>query len=818
MAEREVVVNLKLGDTQAVERLGRLEIAIKADQRALRELNTTIREQGFATKEQAVKVGEFNAKIRQQQGLVRELKNDLSGLTDAGLRFRDKMADAAKAGLGAFGLNIIGVTAAVTGLVNVMRSSTKTIANFEQANANLASILGKSRKEIGALTESAIKLGPALGRLPEEVTQLQTELAKLGFTEQQIIDAQEAVVQLANATGESLPRSAEVAASTIKGFNLTAEDSQRVVDVMAESFNRTALDLEKFATSMSVLGPVAETVGVSLEGATAIVGLLADRGVDASTIGTSMRDIFIDIAAKGLTLEEALSRVNGSTDKLSTATELFGKRSATTALILADNVGQLSELAQAYGDAGGAAEKMADEQLDTLTGAAKRLTATWDAFILSIEKGDGVLGRFIRGTLDTFTNFLDFFTTDEIEKNVEGFGKRVSELMGKEFSGVKDIDEAGFFHVNAIIERANGDLEELAGARELLMERIQLAGGERPDVRGFKLTPQVAALKAEIQVIDETIGALKNKEGVEKKVSDTTDSVTIPGITKDTEARRENVKFIDDQLAALIRQNEERLKLLAQPEDTTPLDPINNTLTPFATDEASEGSYASAIERKMDLDAMETAAFIELQNAKFEAIQGFSTLLGKVAEDNVELQKTFIAIEKTVAIAQVIFNLQKEIAGISAANSSLGVLGVPITTAQIAAAKVRAATGIAAIISAAASSLSGFESGGYTPRRGSDSAPVGVVHANEWVASAPLVREWRPLFDWLDQYQRTGRAPMLGDGFQTGGFVPQPSPQQLVQVEQIAETRAIEFSPVVRVTDINDVQDRVAVIDNLTSA
>jgi hypothetical protein len=72
-----------------------------------------------------------------------------------------------------------------------------------------------------------------------------------------------------------------------------------------------------------------------------------------------------------------------------------------------------------------------------------------------------------------------------------------------------------------------------------------------------------------------------------------------------------------------------------------------------------------------------------------------------------------------------------------------------------------------------------FKIGGHTPHASSDSTPVGVVHANEWVASAPLLRnpETRRHIDYLENVQR-GLTPRFNTtaisgavrGFQSGGF------------------------------------------------
>ena len=74
---------------------------------------------------------------------------------------------------------------------------------------------------------------------------------------------------------------------------------------------------------------------------------------------------------------------------------------------------------------------------------------------------------------------------------------------------------------------------------------------------------------------------------------------------------------------------------------------------------------------------------------------------------------------------------------------------------------------------------SGKQSGGYADRDMSDSSPKGVYHANEFIASAPAVRNptVKPILDIIDIAQRTGTIKNLnlanvltGVGKQAGGY------------------------------------------------
>ena len=194
---------------------------------------------------------------------------------------------------------------AVGGL-SIVRNIGNIFMGFEQQSANLASVLGKTSEQITALTKDAKRLGSITSFTAKEVLQLQTEFAKLGFNETQILNATEATLSLAAATGTELSEAAAVAGATLGGFGLGASETQRVVDVMAKSFSISALDMEKFKEAMKNAAPAARAVGLSIEETTALLGNLASAGITGSKAGNALKNTFIQLNAKGLTLEEGL--------------------------------------------------------------------------------------------------------------------------------------------------------------------------------------------------------------------------------------------------------------------------------------------------------------------------------------------------------------------------------------------------------------------------------------------------------------------------------------------------------------------------------
>ena len=374
----------------------------------LKNLILTEGEGTAKTKKLAAEVGKLDTKLKNADAAAGQFQRNV-GNYPKGL---SKAVGALKNFAGA-----LGITAGIAGLVRVMGNAVKIAKDFEQGNANLAAVLGKTKDQIGALTDDAKRLGAATAFSATQVSGLQVEFAKLGFTEKEILAATEATLSLAAATGSDLGEAAAIAGATLGGFGLGANETQRVVDVMAKSFSTSALDIEKFKESMKNAAPAAKAVGISVEETTALLGTLANAGISGSKAGNNLKTSFINLNKAGLTLEQGLEKVANSEDKLGTAAELVGKNAAASFLVLSEGVDVTKELTTGLENAGGAAEKMAKEQLDTLQGSLTILNSAWEGFVLGLLSGDSAFSNMARSIVEGTTAFLGMITATENESD-----------------------------------------------------------------------------------------------------------------------------------------------------------------------------------------------------------------------------------------------------------------------------------------------------------------------------------------------------------------------------------------------------------------
>lgn len=334
---------------------------------------------------------------------------------------------------------------AIGTLFNVLRGAVNTIREFGAAQANLAAVLGVTREEITQLEEDAKRLGASTKFTATEVSNLQTEYAKLGFSQTEILNITEATLQLAAATGEDLSEAAAVAGGTLRAFGLESSEMQRVVDVMAASFSSSALDLEKWKESMKTAAPLAKAAGVPIEETAAMLGKLADASISGSMAGTALKKIFNELSKDGRPLKDVLESVKTELDqasspaeKLAIANDLVGERAQAALLVLADQNVEVGKLKEALDNAGGSAEKMANEQLNTLDGKLAILGSTWDGLILQFSESEGGMMKIVEVATAILNAYQIFI--QEMQQSFADFDESLSAL-GDSFGWVSDESE-----------------------------------------------------------------------------------------------------------------------------------------------------------------------------------------------------------------------------------------------------------------------------------------------------------------------------------------------------------------------------------------
>lgn len=391
-------------------------------------------------------------------------QNNTNKLAD-GLKGVQAGAVAATGGIRAMTAALIssGVGAIVVALgsfVAMLGNAVNLSKDFAVGLSTLKAVASATDEQIEALSDNAKALGASTRYTAIQVVELQTEFARLGFSTNEILNVTEATLALASAAGTDLANAATIAGSTLRGFGLSTEETGRVADVMAKSFSSSSLDIRKFEESIKTVAPIAKTTKVSIEQATAALGVLSDRGISGGEAGTHLRKIMSKLAqATGKDFRTALEITNerlqaatSESEKLAIAQELVGDRAYGSLIALAENGEALDDLTLKLDGAEGAAAKMAETMEDNLQGDITKMKSAWEGLMLSIEDGDGVLTDIYRGAVTGLTKGIDFLSFqigllsstwsvkwDNIKEATGDSVQRVKNMFGSMVNGMKSM-------------------------------------------------------------------------------------------------------------------------------------------------------------------------------------------------------------------------------------------------------------------------------------------------------------------------------------------------------------------------------------------
>lgn len=377
----KLAVSEKAGEGSMVQMQSRL-IALRSQYRQLTE----------AQRMNAAVGGKMRQEIEQLADRYRKLEMSI-GNTSANVGNYASVLNKAQ---GTFAL----ITAGLYGI----QKAFQPFIDFEYQMDKVRAVSGATAEEFGRLTDDAKRLGEATEYTASEVAELQLNYARLGFSPDEIIAVTQATLDLATATGEDLAQSADVAGATLRGFRLDASQMPRVVDVMANSFNLTALSLDNFTDSMKYVAPIAASAGVSLEQTTAMLGVLADAGIRGSQAGTSLRRILTEMSVSGKSVSEALLDLERKGITVAGAMDEVGKYAMTALNVLANGAGQVDSLTVALDESANAAEAAATIMRDNLQGDIDKLVSKLEG--VAIWFGD-VFSPVLRLLAQGFTALLE---------------------------------------------------------------------------------------------------------------------------------------------------------------------------------------------------------------------------------------------------------------------------------------------------------------------------------------------------------------------------------------------------------------------------
>lgn len=334
-----------------------------------------------------------------------------TGDADKALKSLTRLTVAGAAGLAAFGA-----------------MSVKTGAKFDQSMSQVAATMGVTVDEIQDLRNFAMDMGKTTAFSATEAADALNYMALAGYDADMSMKMLPNVLNLAAAGGIDLARASDMVTDAQTAFGISAERTTQMVDEMAKAASTGNTSVEQLGDAFLVVGGLAKELNGGLvtlsDGTQASVdGLqemeivltaMANAGIKGSEAGTHLRNMIMklssptsdgakqmealgvqvfDAEGKMRSLHDIMGDLNSALstltqeEKIQAISDLFNARDLSSAeALLAAVEGDWDAIGESILDAKGAAQQMADTQLDNLAGDITLLKSAFEG--LQIEVSD----------------------------------------------------------------------------------------------------------------------------------------------------------------------------------------------------------------------------------------------------------------------------------------------------------------------------------------------------------------------------------------------------------------------------------------------
>ena len=296
----------------------------------------------------------------------------------------------------------------------------------------MSELNGESVNTVEALRDLAKQMGSETAFSASECADAMNYLALAGYDTQEIYDTLPTVLNLAAAGGIDLASASDMVTDAMSALGMETSEADTMVDQMSKTASTTNTSVAQLGEAILTIGATAKTVKGGTAELNTALGILANNGIKGAEGGTHLRNVILalqsptDKAAACMeslgvevydsegnmrSLNDILGDLNTSMDGMTSAekqniiSSIFNKTDLAAVNSLLSNTGDSwDSLQQSITESGGAAQQMADTQLDNLSGQITILKSALEG--LAISFGEILMPK-IRAAAKKIQEFVD---------------------------------------------------------------------------------------------------------------------------------------------------------------------------------------------------------------------------------------------------------------------------------------------------------------------------------------------------------------------------------------------------------------------------
>ena len=261
-----------------------------------------------------------------------------------------------------------GVAMAAGGLTLAAGAAAKLGQEYQEATNTIAAGTGASGEQLEGLTQS---FKDVWGTVPQDAATVATAIAdvntEMGLEGAALEDVTKAFLDVSRAMGEDASPMIKAVADSMIAFGVPASETRSQLDKLTAVSQAVGVPMTALADTVVKFGPQLQTMGLSLDESTALIGNMEAAGLNAGKMMPGLNTAIKKMADEGVTdisagLADMISGIqNAATEgeALGLATDAFGAGAGVRFKDAIDKgVFSLDDMLKAMGDSEGKVEEL----------------------------------------------------------------------------------------------------------------------------------------------------------------------------------------------------------------------------------------------------------------------------------------------------------------------------------------------------------------------------------------------------------------------------------------------------------------------------
>lgn len=403
-----------------------------------------------------------------------------------------------KKAVGVVGTAIAGATTAVVGFSGKAVQAGMT---FDSSMSQVAATMGVTTDEIKNLRDFAQKMGSTTAFSASQAADALNYMALAGYDADKSMAMLPNVLNLASAGSIDLATASDMVTDAQSALGLSMEQTTTMVDQMAMASSKSNTSVSQLGEAILTIGATAKSVKGGTTELNTVLGVLADNGIKGSDGGTHLRNMILSLtnptaeASKelkklGISVYDSEGNMRSMIDiigdlqtktKSMTASQkdsaigaIFNRADmASVNALLNTSMDRYQELTGYIEKASGASEKMANTQLDNLSGDITLFKSALEGAEIALsDELTPTLRQFVQLGSDGLSKVTTAFQEGGIKGAFSAFGEWLSGALDMVVQYLPDIVEAGMSLLGAFVDGIIDNADTIIEAAEKIITML----------------------------------------------------------------------------------------------------------------------------------------------------------------------------------------------------------------------------------------------------------------------------------------------------------------------------------------------------------